>query len=755
MEATATMPERDPPSIGASPASRGASPALFAVTMFVGASLLFVVQPMVGKMILPLLGGTPAVWTTCMVFFQAALLAGYAYAHLVTTRLGTRGQVLVQAGVLLLALAVLPIGVPRGAAGSMPVESDPTGWLLILMAGAVGLPFFAVATTAPLLQRWFSRIGHARSGDPYFLYSASNLGSLLALLAYPLALEPLLRLATQGAAWSIGFGGLAALTLCCGAALWNVPEPIRADAAGADEADAGPIARRAAGWVGLAFVPSSLMLGVTTYVSTDLGSFPLLWVLPLTLYLLSFILTFADRPPLRHAWMTRAMPMGVVLLTLTLGLGMHLQLVFLPIHLVTFFLVAMVCHGELARRRPGPRRLTAFYLALSVGGVLGGLFNAVAAPLVFDRVAEYEVVLALSCLALPGPAAVARPRRGRLLDAVLPALLAAGLVGGAALLRAWAGGDEAGLWVRAPFVLGALACFAFTDRPARFALGVAAVLGVAGLASIRGEPLLQERNFFGVLRVYDLDGPDVRVLVHGSTIHGMQSLDPARRGEPLTYYHRDGPMGQVDRAFAEGGAAPTVAVVGLGAGSLAAYARPDQRWMYYEIDPAVERVARDPHYFTFLRDCRAERLGVTLGDARFRLAGAPDRAYGLIVLDAFSSDAIPTHLLTLEAVRLYRSKLARGGLLVFHISNRYFDLAPVLGTLARDAGLTARIRRDLDVSPEEFKAGHQPSIWVAMAASPADLGALADDERWEPVEVAPDRPAWTDDYSNLLGALSR
>jgi hypothetical protein len=505
--------------------------------------------------------------------------------------------------------------------------------------------------------------------------------------------------------------------------------------------------------VALAFIPSSLMLGVTMYLTTDLASIPLLWVIPLALYLLTFILVFARRPVPPHSWMVGALPMTVVLLALAMCLQTT-QPIFIPVHLLTFFVAAMVCHGELVRHRPPARHLTAFYLAMSLGGVLGGIFNALIAPILFDWVAEYPLALVLACLARPVVGPLARTPRDLASDLVIPLALGVLMAGLVPRFLPFTESQAASLGLKFAFGLAAFLCYTFRDRPVRFALGIGAVLLASQVAvNVYGPVLHRERNFFGVLRVAQDARGSYRRLIHGNTIHGQQSLDPGRRREPLTYDHRTGPIGQIFEAFAERSARPDVAVVGLGAGTMACYAKPDQRWTFYEIDPAVVRIARDPRYFTYIEDCRARSCDVILGDARLRLREAPESGYGLIILDAFSSDAIPVHLLTREALRLYRSKLADGGLIACHISNRYIDLAPVLGVLARDAGLVARVRSDLDLSPEQVEDGKLPSAWIVMAARGADLGALAKDPRWREPRSRPEEAVWTDDFSNIITHL--
>ncbi len=729
---------------------------LFLLTLFLSAFLLFCVQPMIAKMVLPLLGGSPAVWSTCMVFFQAALLAGYAYAHATTTWLGVRLQTIVQAGLLLLPLFVLPFGIPSDAARSLSPEANPTGWLFGLLLGMVALPFFVVATSAPLLQRWFTQSGHPAASDPYFLYGASNLGSMLALLAYPLVVEPNLRLAQQSMAWTVGYGLYVVLALGCIAVIWKAQEGALGgpDSSGTTQETHRLRIGQVVRWVVLAFIPTSLMLSVTMYLTTDIAAMPLLWVIPLSLYLLTFILTFARRPILPHSWMVRALPIAAVVLALVLNISSVAQPIFLPLHLVVFFLAAMVCHGELVQHRPPQEHLTAFYLAMSCGGVLGGLFNALIAPLVFDRIAEYPLALVLACLALPKTQTDSSERWSRSLDWVLPLCLGILTWGLVTVLQPRSGSPQEDLHPKLAFGLAGLVCYAFKDRPVRFGLGLGAVLLVAGTyTSSYGRVLYQHRSYFGVLRVAYVASGNFNRLIHGHTLHGQQSLDPERRLEPLTYYHRTGPIGQVFEVLRTRDPGSDVALVGLGAGSLACYAEAGQRMTFFEIDPVVAKIARDRRYFTFLDDSRTASIAVVLGDARLRLNDAPDHAYGLIVLDAFSSDAIPTHLLTREALQLYRAKLGEDGILAFHISNKWIDLAPILGALARDAGLQCLVRRDLDISPAEARCGKEPSIWAVMAASQADLGSLSNDSRWTRPQVRPSEAVWTDDFSSIIEHL--
>jgi hypothetical protein len=601
---------------------------------------------------------------------------------------------------------------------------------------------------------WFAETGHSSGKDPYFLYGASNLGSIVALLGYPILIEPNLRLAQQSMVWAAGYGVLVALTLTCAVVVIRAPrgQRVTLEERTPEPGPAAPRVTERLSWVALAFVPSSLLLGVTTYLSTDVAAVPLLWVVPLALYLLTFVMAFSKRDILPLSWLGRAMRMVVVTLVVVICLG-AVQVVFIPLHLLMLLLAALVCHRALASRRPSVRHLTEYYLAISVGGVLGGIFNALVAPLVFDRVVEYPLAIALACLALPGVAAGAGPRvrHARILDFALPAAL------GAIVYAARLGigdpdapnGSPGDLKLKVLYGLAGAACFTFAERPLRFALGIACVLATGTLMS-HGQVLYQERNFFGTVRVVSVEPGPYHQLIHGSTLHGQQSLEPGRGREPLTYYHRTGPIGDVFDVLGRRAGRLHVAVVGLGTGSLAAYAGPGQRWAFYEIDPSIVRIARDPAYFTFLHDCRTPDWEVRVGDARLQLATAPAHDNDLIVLDAFSSDAIPVHLLTREAIALYRGKLAPEGIIALHITNRYLDLTSVVSALARAEGLVCRVRQDFQLTAADQRNGKSASVWAVMASNEAALGALATNPAWTVPQARRNAAPWTDDFSSIL-----
>jgi hypothetical protein len=732
--------------------------------MFGSAALLFLVEPMFAKMALPLLGGSAAVWTTCLVFFQVALLAGYAYAHASAKLLGERTQLAVHAAVLLAALALLPVHVPGG--WTPPAQPNPVWWLLRLLLVAVGLPFFALSATTPLLQKWFALSEHPSSGDPYFLYAASNSGSLLGLLSYPFVLEPLLGLRDQSRLWTWCYGLLLLLVAVCVLLAWRSRNEVSGSVAtlppdaGIEEVTArdaeNPTLRRRLRWVMLAFVPSSLMLGVTTALTTDIPPIPLFWVLPLALYLLSFVLVFARKPLLFPLGLRRRMPLLILAAAIPFALkGVPPLMILLPLDLLTLFAVAMVCHGEVARTRPATQHLTEFYLWVSVGGVLGGAFNALLAPMVFSTVLEFPIALVLAAMLCPPIDVVQDTRRVRQLDYLLPAALGLAVAVAALELQAKGVAPGRGLDFIIFIIFGAAAicCLRFGARPRRFGLGLAAlILASQVYTGSFGHILHRERSFFGVYRVSDNAEMNCRVLFHGSIPHGLQSLDPSRACEPLAYYTRSGPIGQVFAAFQESPVENEVALIGLGAGVMACYHQPHQRFTFYEIDPTVLHIAQDRRYFTYLSDCGSP-VRVVLGDGRLSLRAAPAHGYGMIVLDAFSGDSIPTHLLTREALALYLTKLAPNGVLAFHISNRHLDLHSVLGNLAHDAGLYCLSNDDAHVSEDEAREGKFASRWVVMACNSSDLEPLRKDSRWRVLPAAPGSRVWTDDFSNIVSIL--
>jgi hypothetical protein len=725
---------------------------IFGVTIFVSASLLFSVQPMVAKMLLPLLGGTPAVWNTCMVFFQAVLLAGYVYALLIS-RLRLKHQLVAQLVLLCFAFISLPIRLSSSWINSVPSTENPSLWLLACLAFTVGLPFFIVSSNSPLLQKWFSNTAATSAQDPYFLYSASNAGSLLALLAYPALLEPFFSLRSQSRIWTTIYALLVILIAVCAFPLWRSikTHPVNSTTEPETNAPEKLMLARKLRWLLLAFAPSSLMLGVTNYITTDIASVPLLWIIPLAIYLLTLVIAFAKRQLFSSRLPALVVPGATVVLLMiyladTSGSGARTLIL---LHLAYFFFAALMCHSQLAADRPAASHLAEFYVWFSLGGVLGGVFNALIAPMIFRSVVEYPLVILLSCLLLPANQkgfSVAKERR---LDFALPVLIFALTFGLGWLADKVAPAKVGGLL----FVLAVplFLSYPLRKRPLRFALSLGAVMVGAGFVTGASTHTLHaERNFFGVLRVLDDRGTGLHSFLHGSTVHGRQSTNPERRCEPLSYYHHDGPLGKIFAQVERGSGNPKVAIVGLGAGATASYARANERWTFYEINPAVVSIARSTEYFTYLSDCARAPMEVVLGDARLKLRSAQDSGYDLIVLDAFSSDSIPLHLMTQQALDLYLSKLAPSGLLVFHISNRNLDLGPVLAELAGSRNLTALSL--LDLSPSQPN-GKDPSHWVALTRNSRDLGNLVNEPNARLMVSNSTQHLWTDDFSNIISVF--
>ncbi len=756
-------------------------PALFTLAVLLGAALLFVVEPMAAKMVLPQLGGSPAVWNTCMVFFQAGLLAGYAYAHLISGRFEPRAQVLVHSLVLAGPLVFLPVTI--GGNAEAPAEA-PVRWLLGSLVIGVGAPFAVLATTGPLLQSWFSSLGHGRSRDPYFLYAASNAGSLAGLLGYPFLIEPWLPVGSreggalsQSLLWSAGYGVYAVLVLACGVALWRRAQGIAPDEARPADRAAVPWRKRLL-WLLLAFVPSSLMLGATQYLTTDIAAVPLLWVLPLALYLLTFILAFSPR------WRVSVAFSGTILAILALAVAVSVwvsvprpsPLLAIPLHLMTVLAAGLLCHGRLYAERPSTSGLTEYYLWIALGGCAGGIFNALVAPALFPTVIEYPLAILLACLLRPERrrrGGRATDRRVWALDVLVPLGLALLLLVLPSLLSGSSGPLEK---LRLQAGIGAVVTLPFLLRPLRYALAVGVLLGMGSLyAHSFGETLWTERTFFGVSRVRKIEGQpyrhetpagndqivrmDQHALYHGTTRHGTQLLDPRLRYRATTYFHISGPVGHLFRTFRGTPKLERVAVVGLGAGTLAVYGEPGQRFTFYEIDPAVVRIARDDRFFTYLRDGRAQ-TEMVLGDGRLQLSRAPDGEYGLIVLDAFSSDAMPVHLITREAVETYFRKLEPDGILMINLTSEYFDLLPVLDAIAADLRLRGLVWEDLVVTPRQRFEGKDTSRFAVLARDPGVLEPLWSGGGWQSFPLVPGghpprRFLWTDDSSSVLSALRR
>ena len=725
------------------------APVLFAVTLFLSALLLFAVQPMFTKMVLPRLGGAPTVWSVAMVFFQAALLAGYVYAHLLIRFLPLGLGALVHLAVLAAAAMTLPIGIALGFGA--PPTSGIAIWLIGLFAASIGLPFAVLSASAPLLQGWFAASGHPQSGNPYVLYAASNLGSFAALLAYPVVIEPWLSLNRQVQMWSVGFAVL--VILIAGTALFIARRPSLIQAA----APAAPVSMRdRLAWVALSAVPAGLVIAVTSYMTTDVAAAPFLWVAPLALYLLTFVGVFRERPWIRPQTVAMLVPFVVAPLAVGLLGRDHIYwAAMIAINLAALFLLATLCHGEVYRRRPAPARLTEFYLFVSLGGVVGGIFAALIAPHIFSRIYEYPILIAAAVLALPG---VWTGGIRRLLIEAAPALLIAAAAVLVTVLFNVRLPESADLPLQIVLILLVGLMLLQRRHAARFASLMILAFVLSGLWQPGFNSIETARSFFGVHRVAETPDGRHRFLIHGTTIHGAERLfdgdAPAKSPpEPLTYFYFGGPISQtIEAARAAKGGLGRVAVVGLGSGSLACHRRKGETWTFFEIDPEVVRIASNPRFFSFLSEC-APDAGIVLGDARLTLANATQR-YDIIVIDAFSSDAIPVHLLTREAVAGYLSRLEENGVLVMHISNRHMELGRVVAAVGGAEGLVTYLKHDNRpaASPPDYKMN---AIVAALARDQAHLGDLTRRQGWTEIKPDPRVPAWTDDYSDLVGAIIR
>lgn len=719
---------------------------LFAVTTFASAGLVFMVQPMVAKLVLPLLGGSSSVWNTSIAFFQTALLVGYGYAHFLQRVKSVRTQALVHVAALLIAALALPLRV-TGALGE-PSSEYPSLWLLGVLAVSIGAPFAVLSATAPLVQAWHARTIHAETGaEPYALYAASNLGSLLALLAYPALVEPLATVNGQTSGWSAGY--VAFVMLMATLALFVSRARVAAVQGAIASAPPAPSWRQRAIWVGLAAIPSSLMLGVTTHITTDVASAPFLWVIPLALYLATFIIAFSDKPIISAETTLLLQAAAVVACAAMLpfkAANFPLQLF---VHLAAFFLTALMCHQALVARRPDPAHLTEFYLWMSFGGVVGGAFNAFLAPVIFSNVWEYPLVLALACLARPGLGPVERWRWLTLIIGVIAAVIAP-------LIAVKMGmSKEYKAIVFALMAVTTVCAFLIRRRMIVF-FGLVVVLSLSAAAiGDRVDVRQSWRSFFGVLRQSEMPSPgmegQLRMLSHGTTLHGAQAQNPKYMCRPLVYYAPETPIGQVFTHETKRPSALRVGAVGLGTGAVAAYTRRGDHLTFFEIDPLVIRLATDPEHFSYTTTCARGKIDYVVGDARLTLAKQPDQAFDILLIDAFSSDAVPAHLLTVEAMKGYLTKLKPDGVLILHLSNRNLELRGPAMAVAEAAGGFALIQR-------HQTAKDSPPLWesaedaLIVTRSLQALAPYEADKRWSQTDPTAVRP-WTDDYTNLPGAM--
>lgn len=755
---------------------------LFSFTLLLSATLLFWVEPMIAKMILPSLGGAPQVWNTCMMFFQGILLLGYYYAHVATRLLPFNKQVILHLIFMLAGLLFLPVHISWLGAPP-PTTANPIPWLLTLLILAIGTPMLVISATAPMLQYWFSKTRHPQAKDPYFLYVASNAGSMLALIGYLFLLEPHLTLNQQAHIWSWFYFGLILLISSCALLViyLNVSSKKISDLdvfAKKEKKDklmpASPLSDNFSltliptmgiriRWILLSFVPSSLLLGITHYITTEIAAVPLLWIAPLILYLLTFILVFARKPLISHTLIVNIQPYTLLpLLTppfiflLSSSGSSSNVLLMLTIHLAIFFITAMMCHGELAKSRPAINYLTEFYLWIAIGGFLGSVFNTLLAPLLFNSLFEYPLMLIAACLLRPN-LDKSHPQYFYKYNFLLP--LAIFLVFFCVYLLK--------IYFLIPFsytsfvfFLTSLSTLAiilvvglFSSQPLRFGLGVIAIFLSYHLFSLNQnvEILLQLRNFFGITAVKQQfekeNNGKINILYSGTTIHGTQLQNPQQKKNITTYYSILQPVfALLDKKYPR----LNVAIAGLGTGTIICYSRTKDAFSFFEINPEMVKIAKNRRYFSFLEDCGNEKTQIIMGDARLSIAKEPAAKYDFIILDAFSSDSIPVHLMTLEAVQTYLQKLTEHGLLAFHISNRYLDLTPILSAIAQRLNLSI-----IKLENNNMNNYIYSSLWVILARHYSDLENLIAQHKWEKVPCQKDATVWTDDFSNIISAIKK
>ncbi|HTG38490.1 MAG TPA: hypothetical protein VL973_06760 [Sphingomonas sp.] len=720
---------------------------LFVAAILSGSFLLFLVQPMIARMALPRLGGAPAVWNSAMLVYQALLLGGYGYAHWLG-RFGVRRQAAIHGALLAVAALWLPIGLIADA----PAPGDePALWVPWLLFASIGPLFLAISAQAPLLQRWFA--ASAPGANPYALYAASNIGSFAGLIAYPALVEPNMALSSQSWLWSAGYVAVAVLIAACALRL-----PARAAVEAALPVSAKPTARTVGHWIALALVPSGLMLATSTFLTTDIVAVPLLWVLPLGLYLLSFSIAFANRRGVAD-FLTTFAPVTILVFGGIMIGGTHdYPYLNATISLSLLFMVSVALHTQLYRMRPGPDRLTGFYLALSVGGALGGVFAGLLAPVLFDWTYEYPILIVAAGLLAPQPWLL--PVLTRAWERQRMVTLATVVAASVAIMLV--GMFDPGGWLgarheRLAFIgLAVLGIFTIGARPAYLAVLVASLMLFGGwraiLITLDGDS--RTRSYFGVYTIRDYPQDGTRTLAHGTTLHGVQFVDdPAKAREPTTYYVPGSGIGQALQALPElYGPGARVGAVGLGTGTLACYARPGQDWRFYEIDPVVVQIARDSGKFGFLGRCLPD-ANIVIGDARLSIAAQEAGSLDLLALDAFSSDAVPMHLMTREALAHYGRVLGQRGLLMVHVSNRFLDLEPVVSATARGGGWYAASLRYEPGLGDNSEATQ--SDWIAMTRDPEVFATLiAGGGAWTPLRYRREVSPWTDDYASIMSVLN-
>jgi len=768
---------------------------IYGVAMFVSASLMFLIEPFVAKSLLPVLGGGPNIWNGCVLFFQITLLIGYAYAHVLTSRVSKKWQLLLHMVVLWLPLLFLPCKMPMHG----PSDMQPMAWLLVTLVGAIGSLFFSLSATAPLLQRWFATRGTLGASDPYFLFAASNLGSFVGLFAYPFLVEANFSMVEQNQLFTIGY--LCFALLVTGAALFLLSKDVRRPMSSVESSDVhetgSPKLVQYLRWLVFTLVPSSLVLGLTTHVTTELSSIPLFWIVPLAVYLASFVVAFGRCPVWISLWARRLAPFMVALSLIVLASdnayylsgGDSYVTTWVSVHLVTLFFVCIACHCRVADERPAFTHLTKYYLAISFGGVLGSAFNTLFAPTLFKGAEEFPLMLICAGIILArGRSAKYVSDNTPVQNIVIPlAVLAVAAVcwSGYALTFSSSAGRESTVQIWSEiclrFVVPIAVCALIAKNQLQLKYGLAVIGSIVLLHLSNSDPsvVYKERNFFGRVSVATTSDNNSVQLWNGVSLHGTESLNPLLRGKSLVYFCPEGRIGEVlsaiDATTSDDGVAlseerrsraefvareegrtskpastySAIAVIGLGCGVGATVAKSGQSIVFYEINPQVVQIASNPFFFTYLYDAKKRGVDVKIvtGDGRLGIQQAPYNYYQLIVQDAYNSSSIPTHLITKEALETYLKKLKSGGAIAFNL-NSYYDLKPVLGKAAKELGLSAVIAREFD----QTSSTGDSIEWVVLSKNKQ----LVEDLRtsgWKTLEFDPRFRLWTDGYSNPLEVL--
>ncbi len=738
---------------------------VYALTLLFSAALIFSVQPMFSKMVLPLLGGTPQVWNTAMLFFQLCLLGGYAYAHGTTRFLSIRVQAILHLVLLAIFILVLPFAIPEDWVP--PVDKDPTLWQLSLMAITVGGPFFVLAGSAPMLQRWFSATDHPDADNPYFLYGASNLGSMTSLLAYPVLIEPFMTLSLQAHSWMLGYFALIGFTVLSALLVWKSVPPLKQMAGAIAKNDDHAVTWHMRGrWVLLAFIPSSLMLGVTTFITTDIASVPLLWILPLAIYVGTFILVFARKPLLSEKLITTIFEFIIIVMIVQM-VGMYNEKInpalLITLHLSVFFFAALLCHTLLAKSRPPTSHLTEFYLLMSFGGALGGVFNALIAPKFFITPIEYGLILGICVFVryIDDPAQYFKPSLNKLTESfrnnglntvftlkgmsvvtiIIASIFAFGIPSKTIFMSA------------AVLILISLLLLSLN----RWLFGAAAVFTLAlfPLGFHWGQHnftdiIHRDRNFFGVIKVANTTNHE-RILLHGTTNHGAQALEDKFRLTPLSYYSHESPINDLFSYYDKKRGKQEVGIIGLGIGVTACFSKDKRHFDFYEIDAEIAEIAQNPDYFTYLSECGSP-YDIILGDGRLTIVDKPEKHYDVILADAFSSDNVPIHIITKEALEMYLSKLKDGGALILNVSNNYIDLEPVVAATAQDIGIASLARISNGGTLEGSNIKYYPAHFIVLSKSKALMNHLRA-QNWTEGMLRDGVKPWTDQYSNIVSVL--